>query len=185
MIWYTNDISHLVDCYGKCRWIYHALILSKSKRRVDSSNLIQVPLLYPQTFFFLQLFCVEICWICWFLHHFKKRLGVSTTEITAVSLNTLRRQVCVISPRGFAVRDFDPVDLRFQTQTFDTTRFNSFEGWPERPERPSQSWRTCTLHMPNKGGVMFFSQLPKKKWKKMLGILIWHHWILVVKMWML
>ena len=69
MIWYdinVNDISHLVDCYGKCRWIYHALILSESKKTVDSSNLIQVPLLYPHLFF-LQLFCVVIIWwICVF-----------------------------------------------------------------------------------------------------------------------
>ena len=146
------------------RWSYRNL-----KKTVDPSKFIHVPLLYPQMFFFLQLFCVLITWwIClFFCITQNKKIGSFyyrnhcdfTQHLTTTS-------VCHLTT-GFR-RFFDPVDQRFPTQTFDTTRFNSeLEGWPERPERPNQSWRTCgSSTMPKKKGGDVFLHSSQQKFRK-------------------
>lgn len=133
-------------------------------------------------FFFLQLFCVVIIWwICLFFASPKQKDWESLLQKSLRFHSTPYDDKCAsTSPRGRRRRFFDPVDLRFPTQTFDTTRFNSeLEGGAERPERPNQSWRTCgSSTMPNKGGgVMFFSQLPTKKIEKKC----WEAWFTIIE----
>lgn len=170
--------------------MYHALILSESQKTVDSSNLIQVPLLYPQMFFFLQLFCVEIhVDLFVFLHHPKQKDWEFLLQKSLRFHSTPYDDKCVSSHHGVSPI-FRPggskvpnPNLRHNAVQLGTRRLTRTP-WTTQPELEDLRQQH---NAEEKGWWCFFhsSQQKFKKNEKMLGILIWQNWILVVKMWML